>query len=96
MSISSLQFPCRFEGKGQFIRKGQVGDWRNHFTPQLNKVLNSTVSDSTSSEQSTVEFWLAILVFSLQEYNSWILENLDRIGVTDLAIRGFFSMDEQL
>ena len=28
----------RFEGKGQFIRKGIVGDWVNHFSPQLNKV----------------------------------------------------------
>ena len=28
----------RFEGKGQFIRKGIVGDWVNHFNPQLNKV----------------------------------------------------------
>ena len=30
---------CNRQGDGQFIRKGIVGDWMNHFTPDLNKVL---------------------------------------------------------
>ena len=30
---------CNRQGDGQFIRKGIVGDWMNHFTPELNKVL---------------------------------------------------------
>ena len=28
-----------WKGNGQFIRKGIVGDWMNHFTPELNKVI---------------------------------------------------------
>ena len=30
---------CKRQGNGQFIRKGIVGDWMNHFTPELNKVI---------------------------------------------------------
>ena len=30
---------CKRQGSGQFIRKGIVGDWMNHFTPELNKVI---------------------------------------------------------
>jgi len=52
------------EGKGQFIRKGIVGDWMNHFTPELNK-----------------------------EYNCWIRENLDRIGVNDETVRSYFTLE---
>jgi len=55
------------EGKGQFIRKGIVGDWMNHFDPKLN-----------------------------EEYNVWILEHLDRIGLQDEAVRSYFCLDVEL
>ena len=35
---------CNRQGNGQFIRKGIVGDWMNHFTPDLNKVLLNFIS----------------------------------------------------
>jgi len=53
-----------WQGNGQFIRKGIVGDWMNHFTPELNK-----------------------------EYNNWIRENLDRIGIIDEIVRSYFTLD---
>jgi len=63
-SASNKANPNWFEGKGQFIRKGIVGDWMNHFTPELNK-----------------------------EYNAWIRENLDKIGIKDETVRSYFSLD---
>jgi len=63
-SSLNKKVPNWFEGKGQFIRKGIVGDWMNHFTPELNK-----------------------------EYNGWIRENLDRIGVNDQTVRSYFTLD---
>ena len=41
------------EGRGEFTRKGEVGDWVNHFDETTNK-----------------------------DWNTWILENLEKIGVT--------------
>ena len=32
----------------------------------------------------------------VQEYNGWIKENLDRIGVTDENVRSYFALDVQL
>ena len=32
----------------------------------------------------------------LQEYNAWIRENLDRIGVKDETVRSYFALDVQL
>jgi len=34
------------EGKGQFIRKGIVGDWMNHFTQELNEKYNDWIKTS--------------------------------------------------
>lgn len=62
-SSLNLKSP-NWQGNGQFIRKGIVGDWMNHFTPELNK-----------------------------EYNNWIRENLDRIGITDKTVRSYFTLD---
>ena len=32
----------------------------------------------------------------LQEYNAWIRENLDRIGVKDETVRSYFALDVEL
>ena len=36
------------------------------------------------------------LTILVQEYNAWIKENLDRIGITDDTIRSYFALDVQL
>ena len=46
MSSSNKKNPNWKEGKGQFIRKGIVGDWRNHFTADLNAEYNSWIAKS--------------------------------------------------
>ncbi len=33
------------EGKGEFIRKGKVGDWVNHFTPELTAEYDAWIRD---------------------------------------------------
>jgi len=52
-----------FEDRGNFLRKGKVGDWEAHFSPEL-----------------------------AAEWNLWAEQELDRIGVTDSTIRGFFGI----
>ena len=52
------------EGRGEFIRKGEVGDWINHF----DEVTNNT-------------------------WNAWILENLERLGISEEYLRKLFQTD---
>ncbi len=32
-----------FTMKGDFIRKGQVGDWKNYFTDEMNKKMDAAI-----------------------------------------------------
>jgi hypothetical protein len=70
----------RHKGRGQFIRKGIVGDWRNHFSLELNKV----ISDSGP------------MTWSPKEYDAWIRRNLDSMGVADPKVRDYFALDMEL
>ena len=54
-----------YSGKGEFVRKGVVGDWVNYFTDELTK-----------------------------EYDSWIVDQLDTIGIDDKKVRGYFCLYE--
>ena len=48
------------------MRKGKAGDWKNHFTTDLNI-----------------------------EYNTWISESLDKIGIKDPVILEYFQLDDR-
>ena len=53
------------EGQGEFTRKGEVGDWVNHF------------------DEVTCQLW-----------DAWIVENLERLGITETRIKAFFLSDD--
>jgi len=55
--------PIYYENRGKFMRKGKVGDWATHFSPEL-----------------------------AAEWDLWAEQELDRIGVTDPTVRGFFGL----
>jgi len=55
--------PIYHENRGDFLRKGKVGDSANHFSPELSA-----------------------------EWDDWAQQELDRIGVTDPDVRGFFGL----
>jgi len=63
-SSQNKKVPNWKEGKGQFIRKGIVGDWMNHFNKDLNDV-----------------------------YNEWISKSLEKIGIQDSEVVGYFTLD---
>ena len=52
------------EGRGEFIRKGEVGDWINLFDEATNNV-----------------------------WNAWILENLERLGISEEPVRKLYQTD---
>ena len=63
--LNILKF--RKNSKLYFIpRKGDVGDWINHFDESVNK-----------------------------QWDIWIKENLDRIGITDHGVRAFFKIEDK-
>ena len=66
-SSSNKKNPNWKEGNGQFIRKGIVGDWMNHFDKDLNKT-----------------------------YNKWIVSSLDKIGIQDPEVVGYYKLDVEL
>ncbi|KAM7332314.1 hypothetical protein ACRRTK_009022 [Alexandromys fortis] len=41
VNYSLLSNEIMDQSKGKFLRKGVVGDWREHFTPELNKKFNA-------------------------------------------------------
>jgi len=55
--------PIYHENRGKFMRKGKVGDWATHFSPEL-----------------------------AAEWDLWAEQELDRIGVRDPIVRGFFGL----
>ena len=36
-NASSFSIPTKNDKAAPLLRKGQVGDWKNHFTPELNE-----------------------------------------------------------
>ena len=46
MKFDNKKNPNWKEGNGQFIRKGIVGDWMNHFTKDLNTEFNTWIVKS--------------------------------------------------
>ena len=60
-SMNTVMKEAFNEGRGEFTRKGEVGDWVNYFDTHL------------------AESW-----------QSWIKENLAKIGVTDEKVVSFF------
>ena len=36
-NASSFSIPTKNDKAAPLLRKGQVGDWKNHFTPELNQ-----------------------------------------------------------
>ena len=64
--ISSMnKMSDRFnENRGEFVRKGIVGDWVNHFTKEMS-----------------------------EDWDKYIAENLDVIGIKDPKIEAFFQLN---
>jgi len=52
------------ENRGEFVRKGIVGDWVNHFSKEMSK-----------------------------DWDKYIKENLDFIGINDSEVMAFFQLD---
>jgi len=47
VNYSELQESGYFKKDTQFIRKGQIGDWKNHFTDELNSRFEQWIKDNT-------------------------------------------------
>jgi len=46
VSMNNKKNPNWHQGRGQFLRKGLVGDWHNHFTPSLNQEFDVWISSN--------------------------------------------------
>ncbi len=44
------------KGQAGFIRKGQIGDWKNHFTPQMNQEWDQWIQHSLEGTQLEFTF----------------------------------------
>jgi len=47
VNYTELQDSSYFKKEGHFIRKGQIGDWKNHFTDELNSRFDQWIKDKT-------------------------------------------------
>lgn len=63
-SMNKVMRPEFKEGRGEFTRKGEVGDWLNHFDEKTN-----------------------------QEWNVWVRDQLDNIGIQEERVRKLFHID---
>ena len=55
-ALIHFYFPCRYvnkeeeldvsKGEGKFIRKGIIGDWQNHFTPEMNAEWDAWIEEN--------------------------------------------------
>ena len=53
-NASSFSIPTKNDKAAPLLRKGQVGDWKNHFTPELNERFEKEVLSKL--EGSGLEF----------------------------------------
>ena len=63
-SMNKVMRPEFKEGRGEFTRKGEGGDWLNHFDEKTN-----------------------------QEWNVWVRDQLDNIGIQEERVRKLFHID---
>jgi len=86
------------EGNGQFIRKGIVGDWINHFDQDLNADYNNWKEGKGQFiRKGIVGDWINHFDQDLNaDYNKWIEESLDKLGIQDEKIRGYYNFDVSL
>ena len=53
---SNMNFSWMKAFKGDFIRKGQVGDWRNYFTEEQNDTFNKLYAEKMAGTDLEFEY----------------------------------------